>query len=385
MHRNAQKRLALLVKVLLVVAGISYLAWVNRHLVIHAGKFLIDGSYRSCVHRRRNYELEEKSSPLYVTKRIHGRLGNWLFGYSSLLGIAKANGYLPYFLSSHPLNSYFQLSHVRSSPAECLFDVYDDLPCTYTSSMMNLPSGNISIDGYIQSWKYFRFIEKELRQDLKVHPHLSLYAQKLFHKHLGPHIAAGRLVISIHVRRGDVLTPEARKLGFCHAPKEYFDNAMRYMLKLFPYSVFLVASDDIEWCIDNIKPPILKDLLSEAKLSKIKHDNPKIKSSVFNERVPIVYSKSHSSWDDFSMLMLCNHSIISVGTFGWWGAWFAKGHVVYYDGFPLPGSKIDHETNKEDFFPSDWVALSTGAFLKCGTSFFLLLFFTLQFTLILYK
>ena len=331
------------------------------------------------------FNFQEKSSPLYVTKERHGRLGNWLFGYSSLLGIAKANGYLPYFLSSHPLNSYFQLSYVRNIDAECLFDVYDDLPCTYTSSMMNLPSGNISIDGYIQSWKYFRFIEKELRQELKVRPHLDHYAKKLLNKYVGSHIAAGRLVISIHVRRGDVLKPEARKLGFCHAPKEYFDNAMRYMLNLFPHSVFLVTSDDISWCIDNIKPPILRDLLSEAKLSKIKHDNPKIKSSVFDERVPIVYSQSRSSWDDFSMLMLCNHSIISVGTFGWWGAWFAKGHVVYYDGFPLPGSKIDYETNKEDFFPSDWVALSAGASLEWRTSLFLFLYFiSLQFAVNLY-
>ena len=301
-----------------------------------------------------------------MTKERHGRLGNWLFGYSSLLGIAKANGYIPYLHTSHPLNSYFRLSKVRSRDAECLFDVYDDRPCTYTPSMMNLPSSNISIDGYIQSWKYFRFMEKDLRQELQVHSHLAEYGKKMFLKHVGSYIDAGRLVISIHVRRGDVLKPEARKLGFCHAPKEYFDHAMRYMLKLFPYSVFLVTSDDISWCEDNLKPPILRDILSDVKIKKIQRNNPGIKSRVFDEKVPIVFSHSHSSWDDFSMLMLCNHSIMSVGTFGWWGAWFAGGHVVYYDGFPLPGSQVDYDTNKEDFFPSDWVALSKGASLQHG-------------------
>ncbi|GFO19260.1 galactoside 2-alpha-l-fucosyltransferase [Plakobranchus ocellatus] len=361
MMRHVQKRLLLVLKFSLAFAVIGYLLWVNRHLVMHTAKFFVDDIYRSCVYQRRNYELEEKSSPLYVTKERHGRLGNWLFGYSSLLGIAKANGYIPYFLRSHPLNNHFQLSKIRSYPAECLFDVYDEQPCSYTPEMMNLPTGNISIDGYIQSWKYFRFIENELRQELKVHPHMAQYAKKLFNEYVGHHVAAGRLVISIHVRRGDVLKPEARKLGFCHAPKEYFDNAMNYMLKLFPYSVFLVTSDDISWCRENIQPPVLRDVLSSAKLSKIKSDNPKIKSSIFDETVPIVFSKSHSSWDDFSLLMLCNHSILSVGTFGWWGAWFARGHVVYYDGFPLPGSKVDYETDKEDFFPSDWVALSVSA------------------------
>lgn len=280
---------------------------------------------------------QEKSTPLYVTLKFHGRLGNWMYSYASLLGVARANGYIPYLTTSHPLVSYFHITKVRPEDAQCLYTVFDDLPCTYNPEFMNLPAGNISIDGYIQSWKYFRFMEEDVRRELKMHTHLKTQAKEQFSRYVGKFIKEGRLVISIHVRRGDILRPEARKLGFCEAPKSYLDNAMKYMLKRYPHSVFFVASDDIRWCKENLVPA--------------KHLSG-------NQTVPIIFSESNSYWEDFAMLTLCNHSIISVGTFGWWSAWLANGHVVYYKDFPIPGTKIDYETNKEDYFPPHWVGLS---------------------------
>lgn len=318
------------------IALVCFLLWVYWRQAVHAFTFVFSTEYRQCVLQSRNYELEEKSTPLYVTLEYHGRLGNWMYSYASLLGIAKANGYIPYLPSSHPLVGYFSLTKIQANEAECLQKIYDDLPCTYNPDFMNLPAGNISIDGYIQSWKYFRFLDEEIRREFKMHAHLKTAARKQFWEYVGKYLKEGRLVISVHVRRGDVLRPEARRLGFTAAPKSYFDNAMKYMLERYPHSVFFVTSDDIEWCQENIIPPSRNDI-----------------------PVPIVFSASTTSWEDFAMLTLCNHSILSVGTFGWWSAWLANGHVVYYKDYPLPGTKIDFETNKEDYFPTHWVALSS--------------------------
>ena len=270
-----------------------------------------------------------------MTLERHGRLGNWMYSYASLLGIAKANGYTPYLLDSHPLNTFFKISYTSKKPVDCKSVLYDEKPCAYNKQLFQLPFGNITIDGYIQSWKYFRLIEQEVRQEFILNEALKNYVIMEFHNLVGIYLQQNRLIISIHVRRGDVLKPEARRLGFCHAPKLYFDRAMKHMLSKFPHSAFLVFSDDMAWCQENIKT-----------------------IKINNSSVPIVFSRSNSMGVDMGMLSLCNHSIISVGTFGWWGAWLANGHVVYYDGFPLPGTKVFYETVKEDYFPENWIAIS---------------------------
>ncbi|KAH9495189.1 hypothetical protein Btru_018591 [Bulinus truncatus] len=264
-----------------------------------------------------------------------------MYGYASLLGVAKANGYIPYLASTHPLLTYFPLTKIRSTGAECLQTVYDDRPCTYNPLFFNLPAANISIEGYLQSWKYFRFIEDEIRREFKMHAHIKTTAKDQLNSYVGKYLKEGRLVISIHVRRGDVLTPDAQKLGFRHAPASYFQNAMSHMLERYPNSVFFVTSDDIVWCKENLKSPKIYSL-------------SKINSNRVKETIPIVFSASKNYMEDFAMLTLCNHSIISVGTFGWWSAWLANGHVVYYKDFPIPGTKVDFETKKEDFFPTHW-------------------------------
>ncbi|XP_013078848.2 galactoside alpha-(1,2)-fucosyltransferase 2-like [Biomphalaria glabrata] len=324
------------------IAVVVLLVLIYWHPAVHAFKFVWSPEYRECVLQSRNYELEEKSTPLYVTLKFHGRLGNWMYGYASLLGIAKANGYIPYLPSSHPLVSYFPLTKIRSSNAECLQVVYDERPCTYNPLFFNLPPGNITIDGYLQSWKYFRFMEEEIRHEFKLHTHLKISARDQLNGYVGKYLKEGHLVISIHVRRGDVLTEGAKKMGFRHAPASYFQSAMSYMLERYPNSVFFVTSDDIEWCKENIKSP------------RSVHSN-QIKTAA-----PVVFSESTHFWEDFAMLTLCNHSIISVGTFGWWSAWLANGHVVYYKDYSFPGSKLDYETTREDFFPTHWVSLSSG-------------------------
>lgn len=293
---------------------------------------------------------------MYVTVAFHGRYGNWMYSYASLLGIARANGYIPYLTASHPLTNVFALTKIKPRNVECLHTVYDDLPCTYNPKFMNLPPGNISIEGYIQSWKYFKFVEEEVRKEFKFHDNLKIRAEFEYKRLVGKYLQDGHPIISIHVRRGDVLRPAARKLGFSHAPWSYIDNAMKYMLQRFPNAVFLVASDDIIWCQTNIVAPDLSYVFNSSKaLGKI---TLRMTQDKLQDKIPIVFSGTDDDSLDFAMLTFCNHSIVTVGTFGWWSAWLANGHVVYYKDVPLPHTKLEYEMKKEDFFPEHWVGLS---------------------------
>ena len=58
------------------------------------------------------------------------------------------------------------------------------------------------------------------------------------------------------------------------------------------------------------------------------------------------------------LLTQCNHSIITVGTFGWWSAWVAGGKVIYYDQPVRPGSRVGADFTPEDYFWPAWIGMN---------------------------
>lgn len=92
---------------------------------------------------------------------------------------------------------------------------------------------------------------------------------------------------------------------------------------------FIVFSDDITWCKENIN----------------------------DKGNAIIFSPFSNPGNDLALMSLCDHMIMSIGTFGWWGSWLAGGHVVYYGGYPLPGSEMDKYFCKQDFYPPKWTMI----------------------------
>ena len=91
--------------------------------------------------------------------------------------------------------------------------------------------------------------------------------------------------------------------------------------------VFIVCSDEIQWAKNNIKG-----------------------SSV-------VYSPFTEAHHDLRLLAFCHHSIISGGSFGWWGAWLADGTTVYPENFPTPGSSLASQFRRDDYFLPQWTSV----------------------------
>lgn len=298
-----------------------------------------------------------------------------MYSYASLLGIARANGYIPYLPLFHPLTYTFRLSHIRDTEASCPLTVTDPLPCGYVQNFNHLPAANISIDGYIQSWKYFQFVQDEIRKEFSFSQQNQAHITSKYLSYVSKYLKEGRVVISVHVRRGDKLSKGFQGLGFKPAPLEYLKNAMDLMALKYPFGVFLVVSDEIEWCKQNLRHIYIEYFFKNNKNEERRIENVRLitnfnqtpvnvndnanDKSVTREAIPIVFTSSYSSpLIDLGILSMANHSIITVGTFGWWGAWLANGTVIYYKNHIISGSVLDSQTINEDFFPPQWIPLS---------------------------
>ena len=69
-------------------------------------------------------------------------------------------------------------------------------------------------------------------------------------------------------------------------------------------------------------------------------------------------SMYHEAIVDLAILTLCKHTIITSGTFGWWAGWLSEGEVVYWKGFPKPGSKNEKEILfRGVYYPPHWIGI----------------------------
>jgi hypothetical protein len=56
---------------------------------------------------------------------------------------------------------------------------------------------------------------------------------------------------------------------------------------------------------------------------------------------------SFFSGDDLATLALCEHTIVTAGSYGWWAAWLAGGNVVHDLQYPVASQQCD----RQDYFP----------------------------------
>ena len=71
----------------------------------------------------------------------------------------------------------------------------------------------------------------------------------------------------------------------------------------------------------------------------------------------IAYSTEHSPIVDLAIASLCDHAIITIGTFGWWAAWFANGITITQRNLPKKGSALSRRLHREDHYKREWIGL----------------------------
>lgn len=154
---------------------------------------------------------------------------------------------------------------------------------------------DIYLEGYWQSEKYFEPIHAQIRE---------LYDTDKIFRHTGNADAALRREmgqedsVSVHIRRGDYLTPENEKLYGNICTQQYYRAAMREMKRRRPDCHFYLFTNDVEWIRS-------WDVCG------------------YGEESTIVDTGSGESADyrQFALMSECRHHILANSSFSWWASY----------------------------------------------------------------
>jgi len=221
-----------------------------------------------------------------------GRLGNQMFQYAALKGIAR-NRNFDYSIPPKELAGTID-ANVKSSDAT-LYDVFslrarnfqlteNSVVCEKTFNFDedlfdNCPD-NVDLVGYFQNEKYFEHIESEIREEFS-------FSEEI--QNLCRDLPKDEEKISLHVRRGDYVGNKNHPIQ----PLEYYENALSYFDENLMVYVF---SDDPQWC----------------------HQQKLFESDRF------LISENNSTVLDLYIQTLCTHHIICNSSFSWWGSYLAN-------------------------------------------------------------
>ena len=257
-----------------------------------------------------------------------GRLGNQLFDFASSLGIARLLNYTFVIRSSHKLLSLFDTNQlvVNKKPKNLIPIHLNQWRNNSWRKNGTFLAFNLTLAGYYRVWSYFKHVTNDIKTSLTIKNRFLDKANTFLHFNT----PRNRTIIGLHVRRGDYLMKTVQKFGKAVASKKYITLAMMHFQKRYNDSFFIVVSDDKPWCNTNLAG----------------HN--------------VVVSQSDEAIVDFAILTLCHHTIITSGTFGWWGGWLAGGEVVYWTGFPRPGSRNEKEILfRGEYYPPHWTGLDS--------------------------
>ena len=251
----------------------------------------------------------------------HGRLGNQMFQYSALRGIAETKGYefcIPESTfknewEDHQLFEAFTLPNLKNKKF-LSGNYYQEKQYNYSQEYVDECPDNVNLFGYFQTEKYFSHIADSIRDDFTFKPEVSDPCKEAFDFDQA---------ISLHVRRTDYVE-KSDDHPLC--PMEYYEEALSRFDSDLPVLIF---SDDIKWC-------------KEQELFK-----------------PDRFMVSESNWNlvDMYLMTMCSHHIVANSSFSWWGAWLSGSDNVIAPArwFGNNGYTANHNT--EDIVPDRWTKI----------------------------
>ena len=268
----------------------------------------------------------------------NGRLGNQMFQYAGLRGIAKQNGYswlIPppddYGDSNYGLFDCFEMSTVTFQNFGFTQNVQNVATGCYhfNESFFRGCPDNVNLHDYFQTEKYFKNVEQIIREDYTFQKEILDPCKEVVEQFDKP--------IFIHVRRGDyVKQPENHPV----CPLTYYEKA----LKEFPDDVpVFVFSDDLDWCREHFTDDRFVLPTENIKYSHTADTN--------DGRV-----ESFVPYYDLCMMSLCSGAIIANSSMSWWGAWLQNGRGKIIAPKPWFGTRYN-DYDMSDLLPESWIEM----------------------------
>ena len=222
----------------------------------------------------------------------NGRLGNQMFQYAALRGIAEKHGYewcIPPsdFRNEHKDHQLFEAFKLPSvGHVEMLGATYvEEKSFTFDKDLFENCQDHVNLYGFFQTEKYFKHIENKIREDFIFVDDIWNPCKEMF---------AFDEAISLHIRRSDYVEKQDYH-PLC--PMEYYENALNKLPKDIPVLIF---SDDTEWCK---------------------------KQEIFQPDRFLI-SESNNNLVDMCLMTMCHYHIIANSSFSWWGAWLSSTRKV---------------------------------------------------------
>lgn len=258
-----------------------------------------------------------------------GRLGNQMFQYAALRGIASKYNYeycLPprdYVGTIDPNVKFSDTTIFETFKLPNCERLITNYPTHYEQTQYQLDNffwnecvDDINFHGFFQTEKYFKHVENEIRDSFVFFDQILEPSKKQFELMFG-----NDDVISLHFRRTDYL--KYSDVYKVHGI-EYAKKALRNFDDHIPVIIF---SDDVDWC----------------------KEQDYFKSSRF------IISENNSTSVDLCLQSLCSHHILSNSTFSWWGSWLAKSKKTVA---PKNWFAETHESKYVgDLYLLDWIVI----------------------------
>lgn len=248
------------------------------------------------------------------------RIGNQMFQFASLKGIAKNIGCeisLPPENDNITLYKCFKNTLKYSNSKKNLPNYNSFHEFEFDENFYNHCPPNHNVYGYFQTEKYFNNIRQDIKNDFQFDETIQnicqIYKDEVF---------GDEEIISLHIRRTDYVTDPNLKL----LSLDYYKNALNLLNSSLSVIVF---SDDISWCEEQE--------LFQSKRFRI--------------------SKTKNAFIDMCLMTLCDYHIIANSSFSWWGAWLSNSKKVIApsEWFCETSNLYSYKLN--DLYCPDWIVI----------------------------
>jgi hypothetical protein len=272
----------------------------------------------------------------------NGRLGNQMFQYAALRGIAEKHNYdwvvpppTDYYEANYGLFDCFKMESVQEKnfgfiPSQ--FKTLKSRTFSFDAEFFENCPDDSNLDDYFQTEKYFQNVRDQIRNDFQFKDEHLEPCKEFISQFNGK-------VIFLHVRRTDYLNLQSYHLS---CSLDYYKNALTEFSDEVPVLVF---SDDIEWCKT-------QDIFSEDRFYFSENNQ---KYSHAHKDADGQLRKSLVPYTDLCLMSLCSDAIVANSSFSWWGAWLISNpnkKVIAPSAWFGPDA---NDIDSSDIVPSEWI------------------------------
>ncbi|KAM4015839.1 galactoside alpha-(1,2)-fucosyltransferase 1-like [Anomaloglossus baeobatrachus] len=298
----------------LCIITLGFVGFLN---IFYLFRLHIKGKHSSILYGQYNLIMEEFQHSRESSDQIPmgmwtyipvGHFGDFMSQYATLLYLSKLNGRQAYMMPNmhDKLSRYFKvklpvIDQEVSDQMSWKLQKLDD----YTSPEYSSIIGEyVILSGMVSSWTFYYEMREEVLQEFNFHDFIKDEVNSYLAKIIGSQ--KNVTYVGVHVRKGDYIQITQREEKAIVDKKQYIQKAMGYFRNKYESPVFVVTGNDMDWCKKNI-------------------DNlPGDVHFTGNETSPE---------QNFALLAHCNHTIMTIGSFGFWAAYLAGGETIYLTNF----------------------------------------------------